>query len=138
MSDRDVVAVLGAGGTMGMGMATNIARAGLPLVAWNRTREKAEPLSEHGARVVDTPAEAGAQAGVIVTMLTDGDAVLAAMQGGRSALAGRRGLRVGADEHDRRARHGALHRARARGGRRLRRRAGAREPSSRRRKASWS
>jgi 3-hydroxyisobutyrate dehydrogenase len=86
MSERDVVAVLGAGGTMGMGMATNIARAGLPLVAWNRTREKAEPLTEHGARVVDTPAEAGAGTDVIVTMLTDGDAVLAAMQRQDGAL----------------------------------------------------
>jgi 3-hydroxyisobutyrate dehydrogenase len=86
MSDRDVVAVLGAGGTMGMGMATNIARAGLPLIAWNRTRERAEPLSEHGGRIVDTPAEAGARAGVIVTMLTDGEAVLAAMLGADGAL----------------------------------------------------
>jgi 3-hydroxyisobutyrate dehydrogenase len=87
MSERPVVAVLGAGGTMGMGMATNIARAGLALVAWNRTRQKAEPLGEHGARIVDTPAEAGAEADVIVTMLTDGDAVLAAMQGEHGALA---------------------------------------------------
>jgi 3-hydroxyisobutyrate dehydrogenase len=86
MSDRDVVAVLGAGGTMGMGMATNIARAGLPLIAWNRTREKAEPLSELGGRIVDTPAEAGAGSDVIVTMLTDGDAVLEAMQGDEGAL----------------------------------------------------
>jgi 3-hydroxyisobutyrate dehydrogenase len=86
MSDRDVVAVLGAGGTMGSGMATNIARAGLPLVAWNRTREKAEALAEHGARVVDTPADAAAGADVIVTMLSDGEAVLDAMQGERGAL----------------------------------------------------
>jgi 3-hydroxyisobutyrate dehydrogenase len=86
MSDRDIVAVLGAGGTMGMGMATNIARARLALIAWNRTREKAEPLTEHGARIVDTPADAGAAADVIVTMLTDGDAVLAAMQGEQGAL----------------------------------------------------
>jgi 3-hydroxyisobutyrate dehydrogenase len=87
MSDRDVVAVLGAGGTMGMGMAANIARAGLPLVAWDRTREKAEPLADDGARVVDTPAQAGAHAEVIVTMLTDGDAVLEVMQGADGALA---------------------------------------------------
>jgi 3-hydroxyisobutyrate dehydrogenase len=84
--DQVVVAVLGAGGTMGMGMAVNIARSGLPLIAWNRTREKAEPLVEHGARLVDTPAEAGAEADVIVTMLTDGGAVLAAMQGKQGAL----------------------------------------------------
>jgi 3-hydroxyisobutyrate dehydrogenase len=87
MSDRKVVAVLGAGGTMGMEMATNIARAGLPLIAWDRTREKAKPLADSGARVVDTPAQAGAQADVIVTMLTDGDAVLEVMQGADGGLA---------------------------------------------------
>jgi 3-hydroxyisobutyrate dehydrogenase len=86
MSDENVVTVLGAGGTMGIGMAANIAGAGLPLIAWNRTREKAEPLREHGARIADTAAEAGAGAGVIVTMLTDGEAVLAAMQGPGGAL----------------------------------------------------
>jgi 3-hydroxyisobutyrate dehydrogenase len=56
------------------------------LIAWNRTREKAEPLSELGGRIVDTPAEAGAGSDVIVTMLTDGDAVLEAMQGDDGAL----------------------------------------------------
>jgi 3-hydroxyisobutyrate dehydrogenase len=44
MADRLAVAVLGAGGTMGSGMSRNIARAGLELIAWNRSREKAEPV----------------------------------------------------------------------------------------------
>ncbi|HEX3434446.1 MAG TPA: NAD(P)-dependent oxidoreductase [Solirubrobacteraceae bacterium] len=86
MSRSEPVAVLGAGGRMGLGMATNIADAGLTLHAWNRTREKAEPLSEHGARLFDTPAQAAAGARTIVTMLGDGDAVLDAMQGDRGAL----------------------------------------------------
>jgi 3-hydroxyisobutyrate dehydrogenase len=81
------VAMLGAGGRMGLGMAANIARADLVLRAWNRTREKAEPLSEHGASVFYTPAEAAAGAGAIVTMLADGEAVLEAMQGEDGALA---------------------------------------------------
>jgi 3-hydroxyisobutyrate dehydrogenase len=84
------VAVLGAGGTMGLGMARNIASAGLQLHVWNRSRERAEPLSEDGARIYDTPAEAAAAAEVIVTMLTDADVVLATMQGERGALAGAR------------------------------------------------
>jgi 3-hydroxyisobutyrate dehydrogenase len=84
------VAVLGAGGTMGLGMARNIAQAGLQLHAWNRSRERAEPLSEDGARIYDTPAEAAAEAEVIVTMLTDADVVLATMQGEHGALAGAR------------------------------------------------
>jgi 3-hydroxyisobutyrate dehydrogenase-like beta-hydroxyacid dehydrogenase len=41
MADLDSVAVLGAGGTMGYGMARNLARAGVPLLAWDRTRAKA-------------------------------------------------------------------------------------------------
>lgn len=86
MSDGDPVAVLGAGGRMGLGMATNILDAGLNLHAWNRTREKAQPLSERGASLFDTPAQAAAGAGTIVTMLADGDAVLDAMAGDDGAL----------------------------------------------------
>ncbi len=77
---RVVVAVLGAGGTMGLPMARNIARAGLDVRAWNRTRDKAEPLSDDGATVVDTAAEAVDGADAIVTMLADGDAVLESMR----------------------------------------------------------
>ncbi len=72
---------------MGLGMATNIAQSGLTVRAWNRTREKAEPLGEHGAQVFDAPGEAADGARAIVTMLTDGDAVLDAMQGHAGALA---------------------------------------------------
>lgn len=83
----DVVAVLGAGGTMGSGMASNVARSGIELFAWNRSRAKAEPLARECAHICDTPAEAAASAELIVTMLSDADAVLATMQGGDGALA---------------------------------------------------
>ncbi len=72
----ETVAFLGAGGTMGRGMAARIADAGLALRAWNRSREKAEPLAEHGAEVLDSAAEAVRGASVVVTMLPDADAVL--------------------------------------------------------------
>jgi 3-hydroxyisobutyrate dehydrogenase len=84
------VAVIGAGGTMGLGIARNIARAGIELVAWNRSRAKAEPLARECAHLCDTPAEAAASAELIVTMLSDADAVLATMQGSDGALAGAR------------------------------------------------
>jgi 3-hydroxyisobutyrate dehydrogenase len=71
------VAVLGAGGTMGMGMSRNIAKAGMAVRAWNRTKEHAEPLASDGITVVDSPADAVEGADVIITMLSDGDAVLA-------------------------------------------------------------
>jgi 3-hydroxyisobutyrate dehydrogenase len=41
----ETVAVLGAGGTMGFPIARNIARAGIPVRAWNRSRDKAERRS---------------------------------------------------------------------------------------------
>jgi 3-hydroxyisobutyrate dehydrogenase len=87
MAANETVAVLGAGGTMGFPMARNIARAGLTVRAWNRTRSRAEPLAEDGAQIFDTPAEAAAGADVILTMLVDVDAVLAAVEGEHGALA---------------------------------------------------
>ena len=62
-------------------MARNLARAGFSVRVWNRSRDRAEPLAKDGARVCDTPAEAADGAGVILTMLADTDAVLAAVDG---------------------------------------------------------
>ena len=73
---EQTVAVLGAGGTMGRGLAANIARSGLAVRAWNRSPEKAEPLTAEGAEVCASPAEAADGADVVLTMLTDADAVL--------------------------------------------------------------
>jgi 3-hydroxyisobutyrate dehydrogenase-like beta-hydroxyacid dehydrogenase len=47
--------------------------------AWNRTREKAEPLTEHGTAVSDSIEEAAEGANALVTLLADGDAVLDAV-----------------------------------------------------------
>lgn len=74
MSSKQTVAVLGAGGTIGFGIAQNLAKAGLAVRAWNRTRAKAEALSGDGAELFDTPAEAVAGADVIITILFDADA----------------------------------------------------------------
>lgn len=82
----ETVAVLGAGGIMGFPMARNIARAGIGVRAWNRTRDKAEPLTGDGAHVAATPAEAARGAGIVITMLADADAVMAAMDGPDGAL----------------------------------------------------
>jgi 3-hydroxyisobutyrate dehydrogenase len=75
MDDQRCVAVLGAGSTMGLGMSRNLARAGFRVRAWNRTVEKARPLEEHGADVLDTPGEAADGADVLLTILSDADAV---------------------------------------------------------------
>jgi 3-hydroxyisobutyrate dehydrogenase len=88
MADRLTVAVLGAGGTMGFPMARNLARAGLHVRAWNRSREKAEPLSEHGVQVLDSPAQAAQGADVILTMVADTEAVLACAEPALEAATG--------------------------------------------------
>ena len=81
MARDQTVAVLGAGGTMGFAMARNLARAGYPLRAWNRSRARAEPLTGDGALVLDSAAEALDGADVVLTMLSDGDAVLGTVDG---------------------------------------------------------
>ena len=68
------VAVLGTG-TMGAPMARNLAAAGHEVRAWNRSRERADPLAADGVRVAGSPDEATAGAEIVVTMLSDGDAV---------------------------------------------------------------
>jgi 3-hydroxyisobutyrate dehydrogenase len=72
---------------MGAAMARNLARAGITTTAWNRTRDKAAPLAADGIEVVQTPAEAVAEADVAVTMLADADAVRAVMEAEGGAFA---------------------------------------------------
>lgn len=83
---RPVVAVLGAGGMMGMPIARNLARAGLQVRGWNRSRPKAESLAADGVRLAGTPAEAASGADIVITMLSDYDAVMTAMAGPQGAL----------------------------------------------------
>lgn len=68
------VAFLGTG-LMGAPMAANIARADLPVTAWNRTPEKAAKLVEYGVRVASSAAEAVADAQVVCTIVTNAEAV---------------------------------------------------------------
>ena len=56
---------------MGAPMARNIVAAGMDVRVWNRTSERAEGIAE----VADTPADAVRDADVMLTMLSDGDAV---------------------------------------------------------------
>ncbi|MGH8969309.1 MAG: NAD(P)-dependent oxidoreductase [Actinomycetes bacterium] len=56
-------------GRMGAAMATRLAKAGVDLQVWNRTRSKAEPLAEHGAAVVDSIADLAA-CDVVFTMVS--------------------------------------------------------------------
>lgn len=59
-----------------MPMARNLAKAGFQLRAWNRSTERVRPLAEDGAEVLEDPREAADGADAVITMLSDGDAVL--------------------------------------------------------------
>ncbi|MEU5426709.1 NAD(P)-dependent oxidoreductase [Streptomyces olivoreticuli] len=85
MTETTSVTVLGTG-IMGAAMARNLARAGLDVRAWNRSREKAEPLVADGVRVTDSPADAVRGADVVLTMLHDGPAALEVMRAAAPGL----------------------------------------------------
>jgi 3-hydroxyisobutyrate dehydrogenase-like beta-hydroxyacid dehydrogenase len=72
------VAILGTG-KMGGAMAKRLESAGHELTLWNRTRERAEALGV--GKVAATPAEAAANAEVVISMLTDAAALRAAYLG---------------------------------------------------------
>ena len=61
-------------GLMGKPMATNLLKAGYPVIAWNRTQAKADSLKSVGARVATSLDEA-AEADILITMLAAGPEV---------------------------------------------------------------
>jgi 2-hydroxy-3-oxopropionate reductase len=73
-------------GIMGKPMAENLIEAGYDLVAYNRTREKAEELD--GATVADTPREVAEQSDIIITMLPDSPQVEEVLVGEDGVLEG--------------------------------------------------
>src|SRR4051812_10337550 len=81
------VAFLGLG-TMGAPMATNVMKRGHALTVWNRSRERAQPLVDAGARLAATPAEAARGADVVVLMLADPAAVHAVVDGPEGIVTG--------------------------------------------------
>lgn len=88
MQDTKRVALLGTG-LMGAPMVRNLLAAGHEVAVWNRSPEKAQALASFGANVRDTPAEAIAEAEVVISMLADGAATQALMDmpGSLEALA---------------------------------------------------
>jgi len=85
---HEPVAVLGMG-VMGHGMAASALRAGIPTIVWNRTSEATRDLAELGAEVAETAADAARRAAIVLTMVTDAEAVIsiARDQGMLAALA---------------------------------------------------
>ena len=80
-------------GRMGYSLASRLLQAGCDVAVYNRTRAKAEPLAEHGATIVDSPAEL-AEREIVFTMVAGPDDF-------KQVVAGPEGLLVA---HRRRAR----------------------------------
>jgi 3-hydroxyisobutyrate dehydrogenase-like beta-hydroxyacid dehydrogenase len=77
-------------GRMGFDMATRVAKGGVDLTVYNRTRAKAEPLAQHGAKIVDRASEVAACDVVFVMLATYADV--------KEVVLGPNGLLSGADK----------------------------------------
>ncbi len=73
-------------GIMGSRMAANLQKHGYPLVVFNRTRAKAEPLLGPCGTFSDSPAKLAEQVDVLFTMLAHPDAVEEAALGANGFL----------------------------------------------------
>jgi 3-hydroxyisobutyrate dehydrogenase-like beta-hydroxyacid dehydrogenase len=62
-------------GSMGLPMATNIIKAGFTVHAYNRSLSKGKPLESLGAKLFDTVEAAVHESDIIVTMLSDDEAL---------------------------------------------------------------
>lgn len=81
------IAFLGLG-VIGRPMAERLLDSGHELTVWNRTPAKMQPLVDRGARPASTPSEASKSAEIVVTVLTDGPAVMEVLQRPEGLLAG--------------------------------------------------
>ena len=89
MPGMERVAFLGLG-TMGSAMAANLARAGFPLVVWNRTPGRAPELADLGVETADHPADAAGRADLIVVCVSDTPDVEAVLFGTDGIIQGAR------------------------------------------------
>src|SRR5438046_2523727 len=78
-------------GRMGYEMAARLAKGGADVTAWNRTRAKAEPLSQYGARIAATLPELAA-CDIVFCMVSTWDDVKEVIAGPKGLLSGGRKL----------------------------------------------
>jgi 3-hydroxyisobutyrate dehydrogenase-like beta-hydroxyacid dehydrogenase len=74
-------------GVMGGGIAKRLLDAGHTVYGYNRTRAKAEWLLEHGIEIVETPRRAAEAAKVVLSMVTNAEALEAVTGGPEGILA---------------------------------------------------
>jgi 3-hydroxyisobutyrate dehydrogenase-like beta-hydroxyacid dehydrogenase len=75
-------------GVMGGGIARRLLEAGHTVHGYNRTREKARPLEEIGLVVEDSPRAVAEKADVVMSMVTNAEALRAVSEGPDGILAG--------------------------------------------------
>ena len=75
-------------GVMGSSIVRRLLAAEHEVSVWNRTRDKAEPLLEAGARWVESPRAAAEGSSVVFTMVTNTAAVQAVTRGDDGIIAG--------------------------------------------------
>src|SRR5258707_728104 len=73
-------------GRMGFEMAARLGRAGCDIVAWNRTRAKAEPLARYGVKITDKLADL-ADRDIVFTMVSTSTDLEEVLQGRQGLLA---------------------------------------------------
>jgi 3-hydroxyisobutyrate dehydrogenase-like beta-hydroxyacid dehydrogenase len=75
-------------GVMGTSIVRRLLAAEHDVTVWNRTRDKAEPLLEAGARWADSPRQVAERGAIVFTMVTNTAAVQAVAEGEEGILAG--------------------------------------------------
>src|SRR3954467_14875833 len=75
-------------GRMGAAMAARLMDVGHTLSVWNRSPEKAKPLTDAGAKLVATPEDLAEHSDAVITVLTDADAIDHVYNGENGLLSG--------------------------------------------------
>jgi 3-hydroxyisobutyrate dehydrogenase len=73
---------------MGAAMALRLMEVGHTLTVWNRSPDKAKPVTDAGAKLVNSPEDVTEHSDAVITMLTDADAIDHVYNGEHGLLAG--------------------------------------------------
>jgi len=75
-------------GRMGAAIAGRLLGLGHEVAVWNRTAEKARALAAAGAHVAATPAELAARSDIVISILSNAEAISRAYEGANGLLSG--------------------------------------------------
>lgn len=75
-------------GAMGEGIVSRLLAAGHTVTGWNRTKSKAEALIQDGMKWGDTPREVAGQSEIVLSIVTDAEAVRNVALGPQGVVAG--------------------------------------------------